>query len=103
MRILLLNPPYLPGYIHSARWDGLTVSGSHWYPIFLAYTTGLLEKHEHECKLVDAEADNLSHLQVIKIAEEFKPNFTVVYISSRGLKNNLSISEKIKNTTNSKV
>jgi len=103
MRILLLNPPYLPSYIHSARWDGISVSGSHWYPIFLAYTTGLLEKNGHECKLIDSEADNLTVSGVLEIARNFKPDFTVVYISFRGLKDNLSVSERIKNETNSKI
>ena len=60
MKVLLLNPPYLKGDIHSARWDSVTISGSYWYPIYLAYCTGLLGKHGHETMLVDAEADGLS-------------------------------------------
>jgi len=103
MRVLLLNPPYLTGYIHSARWDGISVSGSHWYPIFLAYTTGLLEKYGHKCKLVDAEADNLSDFDVIRIAKKLSPDFTVVYVSLRGLKQNKSLSEIIKNGTGTKI
>jgi anaerobic magnesium-protoporphyrin IX monomethyl ester cyclase len=65
MKILLLNPPYLTGYIHSARWDGISVSGSHWYPIFLAYTTGLLEKNGHKCKLIDSEEENSSPILLL--------------------------------------
>jgi len=103
MKVLLLNPPYLTGYIHSARWDGISVSGSHWYPIFLAYTTGLLKKYEHKCKLIDSEADSLTDNEVLKIVRKFKPDFTVVYISLKGLKDNLSISERIKNETGSKI
>lgn len=103
MKILLLNPQYIEGYIHTARWDGLTISGGHWYPIFLGYCTGLLEKYDNECKLVDAEADNLTDRDLLKIASEFKPKFTVIYISERGLKQNISLGKRIKSKTKSKI
>ncbi|MFQ6020444.1 MAG: B12-binding domain-containing radical SAM protein [Candidatus Aenigmatarchaeota archaeon] len=103
MRIMLINPQYVEGYIHSARWDGLTISGSHWYPIFLAYCTGLLEKYGHKCKLIDAEADNLLDNQIFSIAKKFNPDFTVIYISKKGLKQNVDLSERIKKETDSKI
>jgi anaerobic magnesium-protoporphyrin IX monomethyl ester cyclase len=97
MRVLLINPQYVPGYIHSARWDGLTISGSHWYPIFLSYCAGLLEKSGHKCKLVDAEAENLSHKQLYSIAKRFRPDFTVIYISE-ATEEDTKLAEKIKST-----
>jgi radical SAM superfamily enzyme YgiQ (UPF0313 family) len=103
LKILLVNPQYIEGYIHSARWDSLTISGSHWYPIFLSYCTGLLEKHGHECKLIDAEAENLSDKNIFSIAKKFKPNLFVLYISERGFKKNLELAEKIKKVLKSKI
>jgi radical SAM superfamily enzyme YgiQ (UPF0313 family) len=103
MKIILINPQYKEGYIHSARWDSITISGTHWYPIFLGYCTGLLEKNGHECKLVDAEAENKADEQLIQIAEQFKPTFTVIYISQRGFKQNVALAEKIKEKTGSKI
>jgi radical SAM superfamily enzyme YgiQ (UPF0313 family) len=103
MKVLLLNPHYLQGYIHSARWDSLTVSGSHWYPIFLAYATGLLEQSGHECRLIDAEADNLTDQEVLNVANDFKPDFTVVYISQKGLIKHQYLSSEIKTHTNSRI
>lgn len=103
MRVLLVNPQYLSGYIHTARWDGLTISGGHWYPIFLAYSTGILEKSGHECKLVDAEAENLSDIDVFNIAKEFSADYIVVYVSERGLIENVRLSEKIKREVKSKI
>jgi len=102
MKILLINPQYVQDYVHSARWDGLTVSGSHWYPIFMAYCTGLLEKNNHECKLVDAEAENLSYEQLFHKAKEFTPDFTVVYVSS-GIKEDVELAKKIRENTKSKI
>ena len=103
MRVLLLNPPYLKGYIHSARWDTITISGSHWYPIYLAYCAGLLEKHGHETKLVDAEADELSFENTLQIAKIFSPELTAVYISSKGLDFYVKLSEKIEEATGSRI
>ena len=100
---MLINPQYVEGYIHSARWDSLTISGSHWYPIFLSYTTGLLEKSGHECKLLDAEAENLTDSYLFNAARMFKPDFTVIYVSERGLKNNIRLAERIKKKTKSKI
>lgn len=102
MKVLLLNPMYKKGYIHSARWDGLTISGSNWYPIFLSYCTGLLEKNGFDCKLIDAEADDLTDSELYKIAKDFKPDFTVLYISEKGLKQNIELAKKIK-ILNSKI
>jgi len=64
---------------------------------------GLLEKHDHECKLVDAEADNLNDKQVLGIAKRFKPNFALIYVSERGLKANIELADSIKNSTKSKI
>jgi radical SAM superfamily enzyme YgiQ (UPF0313 family) len=100
---LLVNPQFIQEYIHSARWDSISLSNSHWYPIFLAYTTSLLEKHGHECKLVDAEADNLSDAQVLKIAKAFEPDFSVIYISEMGMKANMNLAKSIKGSTKSKI
>jgi anaerobic magnesium-protoporphyrin IX monomethyl ester cyclase len=102
-RIMAINPQFVSDYIHSARWDSISLSGSHWYPIFLSYMVSLLEKHDHECELVDAEADNLNDRQVLKIAKKFKPEFTVIYISETGLESNTKMARSIKKTTKSKI
>ena len=102
-RVLLINPQFRGGYIHSARWDGLTISGSHWYPIFLAYATGYLMKYSHNCKLVDAEAENISDPEMLQIARRYKPDFTIIYVSERGLDFNTTLGKKIKKATGSKI
>lgn len=64
---------------------------------------GLLEKNGHKCKLIDAQADNLFDKEVSDIASEFKPDFTVIYITERGLEANITLAEKIKSKTKSKI
>lgn len=102
-RVLLINPQFIENYIHSARWDSISYSGSCWYPIFLSYCCGNLEQHGHECKLVDAEAENLTDNDVLDIGYEFKPDYTVMYITERGLNANLKLADNIKYQFNSKI
>jgi len=103
MKILLLNPPYVPEFMRSARWAAVSISGSNWYPIYLAYCTGLLEKYGHETKLVDGPVDRLSHEDVFNIAKDFSPDMSVLYISTASLENDISIGERIKELTGSYI
>ncbi len=103
MRVLLLMPPFVPGFMRNARWDCIGISGSNWYPIYLAYCTALLEREKHETKLLDAQVDNLSHEQTYRIAQDFAPELTVIYFSSRSLDNDLMVGERIKELTGSEV
>ena len=95
MRVLMLMPPYIKGFMRNARWDGMTISGSNWYPIFMAYATGLLEKNGHEVKLLDAQVDGLDYIHTINEAIKFEPDLTVVYFSMKSLENDVKITEDI--------
>ena len=99
MRILLLMPPYIEGFMRNARWDGIGISGSNWYPIYLAYCTGLLERENHEVKLLDAQVNNLSHEETYQEAKRFSPDLTVVYFSIKSVDNDLNVGEEINRLT----
>jgi len=103
MKVLLLNPPFKPNFIRSARSTWPSISGSNWYPIFLAYATGWLAKNGHQVKLVDALIENFSFPQVITLAKEFKPQLTVMYISEQSLKSDATLGLKIKKATDSQL
>ena len=103
MRVLLLNPPYLPHFIRSARWAAQSISGSNWYPIWLAYCTGLLEKNGHQAKLLDALVDNLSIEGTLRSASDFSPELTVVYTSTASLDSDIRMAEDIKSLTDSYI
>jgi anaerobic magnesium-protoporphyrin IX monomethyl ester cyclase len=103
MKVLLLNPPYLPGFIRSSRWAAVSISGSQWYPIWLAYCSGLLEKNGHEAKLMDALVDGILIDDVLKEVEHFSPAITVIYTSTPSLDNDIEIGEKIKQLVNCQI
>jgi anaerobic magnesium-protoporphyrin IX monomethyl ester cyclase len=101
MRVLMLMPPYIQGFMRNGRWESMTISGSQWYPIFMSYATGLLEREGHEVKLMDAQVDKLSAIQTLDKAIDFKPDLTVVYFSMKSLENDVEITQKICELTKS--
>ena len=62
MKIALVNPPFKPEhgrFSRASRSPAITKSGTLYYPIWLAYACGLLEKNGHEVLLVDSCAEKL--------------------------------------------
>ena len=100
MKIYLLNPPFIENYVRSSRCTWIPVAGSNWYPIFLAYVTGLLEKNGYKVKLVDALVDGISHEKTIEDIEGFSPDITVIYTSLDSLDNEVKLAEIIKEKLN---
>jgi anaerobic magnesium-protoporphyrin IX monomethyl ester cyclase len=96
MRILLLNPPFMPRFSRSSRSPAVTKGGTIYYPLWLAYATGVLEKAGHECRLVDAPAENLGEEKVLEIARKFKPQLVVLDTSTPSIYNDVKVLEKIK-------
>lgn len=96
-RVLVLNPPYYKQtYNRVARWDGVSISSSIWYPIHLAYCTGLLEKYNHNVMLVDAVADKLSTDDVLKKVTQFSPDIAVVNFSTISSAEDIAMGNAIK-------
>lgn len=103
MRVFLLAPYYVRNFMRGARWDVVGISGSQWYPIYLAYCTGLLEREGHQTKLLDAQVDQLPASETLKIAEEFSPDLLVLYFSIPSLRSDIGIGEIIKEKTGCQV
>jgi anaerobic magnesium-protoporphyrin IX monomethyl ester cyclase len=96
MKILMLNPPFLPKFSRFSRSPAVTKSGTIYYPIWHAYATGVLEKEGHDVKLVDAPADSLSRKACFTIATDFQPEMVVVYTSTPSIFNDIDIAGSIK-------
>lgn len=98
MKILLLNPPFLPRYSRSSRSPATTKGGTFYYPYFLAYCCGVLEKEGFNVKLIDAVAKEWSNSQIIKFVKNFKPQLIVIDTSTPSIYNDVKVGEKIKDT-----
>ena len=96
----MLNPPFFPKYSRSSRSPAVTKGGTIYYPIWLSYATGVLEKEGHEVRLVDAPAVPLSRAQVLGIVKDFKPDMAVLDTSTASIKNDVEVLEEIKKAHN---
>jgi len=99
MRILMLNPPFLPKFSRNSRSPATTKGGTLYYPIWLSYATGVLEKEGFDVKLVDAPARKLELEDIIKIAKEFDPQMVVVDTSTPSIYNDVKVASKLKDLT----
>ena len=96
MKIVFLNPSFLPRYSRSQRSPAVTKSGTLYYPLWLSYAAGLMEQAGFEVKLIDAPADGHSHQQTLKIVKEFSPELLVMDTSTPSIYNDTGLAEKIK-------
>lgn len=96
MKILMLNPPFLPKFSRFSRSPAVTKSGTLYYPIWHAYATGVLEKAGHSVRLVDAPAQGLRKEACFQIAKEFQAEMVVVYTSTPSIYNDIAIAGDFK-------
>jgi anaerobic magnesium-protoporphyrin IX monomethyl ester cyclase len=96
MNILVLNPPFHPRYSRSQRSPAVIKSGVMYYPIWLAYATGVLERDGFNVKLVDAPAADYDLQRVLDLAEEFRPRLVVMDTSTPSIHSDAQVAEAIK-------
>jgi len=95
MKVYLLNPPYRDRFSRSMRWQGTTRGGTLYYPLWLAYATGLVEER-HEAKLVDALARRFTYEHVVKDVLSYNPDVVVIDSSYTSWRNDLEVAKEIK-------
>ena len=100
MRMYLLNPPYIENFVRCGRWQGATArGGTLYYPIWLAYAAGVLEKIGHEVRLVDAIAWKWDRNKVLEDAKKFKPDLVVLDSNFSSLQNDIEVATLVKENT----
>ncbi|MBN1441356.1 MAG: radical SAM protein [Planctomycetes bacterium] len=96
MRVLALNPPYLPKYSRAQRSPQVTRSGTLYYPLWLAYATGWLERAGHEVRLIDAPASGLGIDPILEVASGFRPGLAIVDTSTPSIESDADAARRIK-------
>lgn len=104
MRIYLLNAPYLENFVRCGRWQGVAArGGTMYYPLWLAYATGLLEKEGHTVRLVDAIAAKWDVENVVNDVRTFNPDLIVVDSNFSSLKYDIQVANILKENSNAKT
>ncbi|HXZ82112.1 MAG TPA: hopanoid biosynthesis associated radical SAM protein HpnJ [Terriglobales bacterium] len=92
LKTLFLNPPSFENFDGgaSSRWPATREIESYWYPVWLAYPTGMLE----DARLLDAPPHHVSGEQTIELCKEYE--FLVLFTSTPGFPGDLRLAEAIK-------
>jgi hopanoid biosynthesis associated radical SAM protein HpnJ len=92
LKTLFLNPPSFENFDGGAgsRWPATREIESYWYPVWLAYPTGMIEG----ARLLDAPPHHVSAEETINIAKEYE--FLVLYTSTPGFPGDIRLAQKIK-------
>ncbi len=96
MKILVLNPPFLDRFSRESRSPAIAKSGTLYYPMWLAYAVGYLEKQGHEVLFLDAPAHGLSIEDVIQKAAAFGPRLAVLGTSTPSIYSDVEKGKKLK-------
>lgn len=102
MRIALINPPFKMEYgrfSRASRGPAISKSGTLYYPIWMAYACGYLEKHGHEVLLIDSCADRLDLDVTVTRVEAFKPGLVVVDTSTPSIFEDVRAAIRFKQTS----
>ncbi len=93
MKISMVNPPFLPGYSRGQRSPAVTKSGTLYYPIWLAYATGALERAGHDVQLIDAPASGLGFDEAMRLVAEHDPALVVVETSTPSIVSDVAFAD----------
>ena len=103
MKIICLNPPFkteFGKFSRTSRSPAVTKSGTVYYPIWLCYAAGSLEKAGHKVKVIDSCAERINITDTIQIINEFNPDLVLLDTSTPSIISDLescrAIKEKIK-------
>ncbi len=104
IKIFLGNGPWFKkgyyGVRAGSRWPHFEEEGARYlpFPFYLAYATAILEKSGYDCCLVDGIAERICEADFIQRAIDFKPDITVLEISTASFDTDLRQAQKIKDT-----
>src|SRR5882762_140615 len=92
LKTLFLNPPSFENFDGGAgsRWPATREIESYWYPVWLAYPTGMLEG----ARLLDAPPHHISGEETIQIAKDYE--FLVLFTSTPGFPGDIRLASVIK-------
>jgi hopanoid biosynthesis associated radical SAM protein HpnJ len=92
LKTLFLNPPSFENFDGGAgsRWPATREIESYWYPVWLAYPTGMLEG----ARLLDAPPHHITGQETIEIAKDYE--FLVLFTSTPGFPGDIRLAKAIK-------
>ena len=98
-KILMVNPPFLPEHGRFSRYNrspGITKSGTLYYPLWLSFATGVLEKAGFDVRLIDCPAQRIDLNGLLEIVTNFKPDLVCIETSTPSIYDDINTAKSIK-------
>jgi radical SAM superfamily enzyme YgiQ (UPF0313 family) len=96
MKIWVLNPPFLAKFSRPQRSPAVTKSGTLYFPIWLAFATGVLEQAGHEVILTDAPAQGLTDTDILEMGKGMGPGLIAMDTSTPSIENDIRVAAALK-------
>jgi len=96
MKIAVINPPFMNGrFSRTSRSPAIVKSGTMYWPFWLAYAVGTLEREKHQVLFLDCPAENITRNQLLLKLEEAAPSLIVLDTSTPSIVSDLSLAEEL--------
>jgi len=99
MKVLFLNPPFMPRFTRNSRSPAVSKGGCVYYPIWMGYAAAYAKDHGHEIRLIDSAATSITTEETIKLVEKFNPDIAVIDTSTPSIYSDVKVLEKVKEAT----
>lgn len=99
MKILCLNPPFKTEhgrFSRTSRSPAITKSGTLYYPIWLSYVAGILEKDGFQVKLIDSCAYEYDSEKTLELVINFNPEVVIIDTSTPSIYSDIATGAEIK-------
>ena len=96
MKTVFVNGPFLPMFSRESRSPAVTKSGTLYYPAWLAYACGYLEKNGHEASLIDCIADKLNFDESVNSVCRQNPDLVVIGTTTPSIEADANFAKAIK-------
>jgi radical SAM superfamily enzyme YgiQ (UPF0313 family) len=99
LKVVVLNPPYVPGFCRSARWAAKSRGRVQRHPDWLLVATAVLEEAGHQVKFIDGAALDMDKAEVMAGVTEFGPELAVLHTTTPSIYNDIEYASAIKQAT----
>ncbi len=97
MKVAVINPPFMDGkFSRSSRSPAIVKSGTMYWPFWLAYAVGTLEKSGHDVLFLDCPAENITRKDLLVKLEKASPEMVVLDTSTPSIHSDRTVAAAIR-------
>ena len=104
MKVLFINPPFLPRFSRESRSPSVTKSNTMYYPHWLCYAAAYVCKNNDvEIDVIDAAPLNIQYSSLAIRIKNFAPDIVVIDTSTPSIYSDLTFASNIKKESNNAI